>query len=93
MVTALNDAGAHSYVGRCPLVMRGLEYVGARRDRTWAIFQAIDIIDGCGALDACEAQARALVEDAWRAVEPLLPDSQFKIRLRAFGWFVLDRHY
>ncbi len=28
-----------------------------------------------------------------RRVDPLVPDSQCKIRLRAFGWFVLDRHY
>lgn len=57
------------------------------------IREAVDIIDRCGALDACETQARALVEEAWQAIEPVIPDSQFKIRLRAFGWFVLDRHY
>jgi geranylgeranyl pyrophosphate synthase/predicted secreted hydrolase len=76
----------------------------AERRELWAILsskpadgdrvaRAIDLIDGCGALDACEQEARDRVEEAWRAVDPLLPDSQFKIRLRAFGWFVLDRHY
>jgi geranylgeranyl pyrophosphate synthase len=58
-----------------------------------AIRRVIDLIDACGALDACEAEARAHVEDAWRSVDALIPDSQFKVRLRAFGWFVLDRHY
>ncbi len=57
------------------------------------IGRVIELIDGCGALDACEIEARARVEDAWRAVDPLISDSQTKIRLRAFGWFVLDRHY
>ena len=57
------------------------------------IQDVIAIIDGCGALDACERQARELVEQEWRAVDPLIPDSLYKIRLRAFGWFVLDRHY
>jgi geranylgeranyl pyrophosphate synthase/predicted secreted hydrolase len=57
------------------------------------ILDVINMVDRCGALDACEAQARELVENAWRAVDPLVPDSQFKVRLRAFGWFVLDRHY
>ena len=57
------------------------------------ILDVINIVNACGALDACEAQARELVENAWRAVDPLVPDSQFKVRLRAFGWFVLDRHY
>ena len=65
---------------------------GKPADRA-TIARAIALIDGCGALDACEHEARALVEDAWQAVDPSIPDSQFKIRLRAFGWFVLDRHY
>jgi geranylgeranyl pyrophosphate synthase/predicted secreted hydrolase len=74
------------------------------RERLWAILaakpdapgligEAVDLIDSCGALDACEADARALVESTWQSVSSLVPDSQFKIRLRAFGWFILDRHY
>ena len=57
------------------------------------IREAVAIIDGCGALDACEREAGELVESAWTRVDPLVPDSQFKVRLRAFGWFVLDRYY
>jgi hypothetical protein len=53
----------------------------------------VKLIDGCGALAECEAHARAIVENAWSAVDPLVPDSLYKVRLRAFGWFVLDRHY
>jgi geranylgeranyl pyrophosphate synthase/predicted secreted hydrolase len=74
------------------------------RERLWAILasqpddprligEAIALIDGCGALDASDADARALVESTWQSVSPLVPDSQFKVRLRAFGWFILDRHY
>ena len=37
VVTALNDAGAHNYTGKCGLVVQGLEYAGERRDTTWAI--------------------------------------------------------
>jgi geranylgeranyl pyrophosphate synthase len=62
------------------------------RDRA-TIGEAVRLVDGCGALDACEADARQLVESAWTAIDPLIPDSQYKVRLRAFGWFVLDRHY
>jgi geranylgeranyl pyrophosphate synthase/predicted secreted hydrolase len=57
------------------------------------IDEAIALIDGSGALEACEQRARDLVETAWTRVDPLIPHTQFKIRLRAFGWFVLDRHY
>jgi geranylgeranyl pyrophosphate synthase/predicted secreted hydrolase len=67
--------------------------IAAKPTAPAAIREVIDIIDRCGALDACDVQARAMVESAWQAVDPLVPDSQFKVRLRAFGWFVLDRHY
>lgn len=46
-----------------------------------------------GALGACEVLAHGLVEGAWRELDPLLPESQFKLTFRAFGWYVLDRHY
>jgi geranylgeranyl pyrophosphate synthase len=67
--------------------------LSARPADRGGIHDVIAIVSGCGALDACEQQARELVEQAWQALDPLIPDSQYKIRLRAFGWFVLDRHY
>jgi geranylgeranyl pyrophosphate synthase len=57
------------------------------------IREAIQLIDGCGALQACSDDAHEFVESTWQSVSPLLPDSQFKVRMRSFGWFVLDRHY
>jgi geranylgeranyl pyrophosphate synthase len=57
------------------------------------IQDAIDLIDRCGALQACSDEAHELVESTWKTVSPLLPDSHFKVRMRSFGWFVLDRHY
>jgi geranylgeranyl pyrophosphate synthase len=74
------------------------------RRRLWCILQArtsdpaviadaIALLEGCGALTACERQARELVEGAWPVVDERLPDSHAKVKLRAFGWFILDRHY
>lgn len=57
------------------------------------ILRAVALIDGCGALEACERDARDLIESAWTQIEPVIPDSYFKVRLRAFGWFILDRSY
>ena len=57
------------------------------------IREAIFLIDGCGALQACSDEAHELVESTWAEIESQLPDSQFKVRMRSFGWFVLDRHY
>jgi geranylgeranyl pyrophosphate synthase/predicted secreted hydrolase len=53
----------------------------------------IEKLERAGALGACEALAQNLVENAWTELDPLLPESQFKITFRAFSWYVLDRHY
>ncbi len=50
-------------------------------------------LEACHAIDACEIQARAMVEAAWQKLEPLVIDTLPKLMLRAFGWYVLERHY
>jgi geranylgeranyl pyrophosphate synthase/predicted secreted hydrolase len=62
------------------------------RDRN-AIDRAIDLLEECGALRACVAEAERLIEEAWSALDPLVPDSLAKLMLRSFSWFVLERHY
>ena len=57
------------------------------------IAQMIERIEQTGALEEADAEARELVESAWAELAPRVPDSQVKIKLRAFGWFVLDRQY
>jgi geranylgeranyl pyrophosphate synthase/predicted secreted hydrolase len=75
-----------------------------RRERLWEILQThpsdetlvtqvIDEIERVGALIACVDLAGELVENAWARLDPVLEDSQFKVMFRAFGWYVLDRHY
>jgi geranylgeranyl pyrophosphate synthase len=53
----------------------------------------VEIVEQAGALDACVKEASSLVEDAWKALDPVVEDSLAKIMLRAFGWYVLERHY
>jgi geranylgeranyl pyrophosphate synthase len=48
-------------------------------------------LEACGAIDACIAQSHELVESAYAALQPLIPDSFAKIMLRAFGWFVTEQ--
>jgi geranylgeranyl pyrophosphate synthase/predicted secreted hydrolase len=50
-------------------------------------------LEALGALAACDAQALDLVESAWAKLDPLIADSQQKVLFRAFGWYVLERHY
>ena len=67
--------------------------VSVRSSDPAIVGEAIGLIEKCGALDGCLADARKLVEDAWRALTPLVEDSLAKVMLRAFGWYVLERHY
>jgi geranylgeranyl pyrophosphate synthase len=50
-------------------------------------------LEDCGAIEACAAQARTLVEEGWTRLAPTVDDSLSKMLLRAFGWYVLERHY
>lgn len=76
----------------------------ADRQRLWTLVaskpdaqavraEAITLIQDCGALDACEQHAHELVETGWRKLDPLIEDSATKLMLRAFSWYVLERHY
>lgn len=53
----------------------------------------VDKLESCDSIEECAVQARELVETGWRRLEPLVDDSLSKMLLRAFGWYVLERHY
>jgi geranylgeranyl pyrophosphate synthase/predicted secreted hydrolase len=55
------------------------------------IESVIKVLQNCGAIDACRQEAEDLVETAWGKLDEVLPDSFFKIRLRAFGWYALKK--
>jgi len=57
------------------------------------IAAAVELLESCGAIAACAAQARELIEAGWRRAEPLLEPSLTRVMLRAFGWYILERHY
>ena len=70
------------------------------REQDRGPFQANASVDRCGEKSARRAMAgaggedeRALVEEAWRAADPLRPDTIPTGMLRAFGWYILERHY
>jgi geranylgeranyl pyrophosphate synthase len=65
----------------------------ARPEDQDVVERAIDLLEDRGALQACQMEAERLVEEAWSALDPLVPDSLAKLMLRAFSWFVLERHY
>jgi geranylgeranyl pyrophosphate synthase len=57
------------------------------------VASAIELVQACGAIAACSDLARELVESGWRKAEALLDPSLQRVMLRAFGWYVLERHY
>ncbi len=57
------------------------------------VASAIELVQSCGGIAACTDLARELVENGWRKAEPLLDPSLQRVMLRAFGWYVLERHY
>lgn len=57
------------------------------------VASAIEVVQSCGGIAACADLARELVESGWRKAEPLLEPSLPRVMLRAFGWYVLERHY
>jgi geranylgeranyl pyrophosphate synthase/predicted secreted hydrolase len=67
--------------------------LAARHEAQEPVDALIALLASVDALSASEADARALVESAWERLDPLLEPSIVKLMLRAFGWFVLERHY
>ena len=57
------------------------------------VYRVIEQLEEVGAIDECVEQAEGLVENAWKALDPLVEDSLSKVMLRAFGWYILKRHY
>jgi geranylgeranyl pyrophosphate synthase/predicted secreted hydrolase len=57
------------------------------------IAQVIQVLEGCGAIEDCAREARETVEAAWHRLDPLVDDTLAKLMLRAFSWYILERHY
>jgi geranylgeranyl pyrophosphate synthase/predicted secreted hydrolase len=69
------------------------EGVASKSQDPAVIADLIQRIEDAGALDECVREANDLVESAWVEMDPLIHDSLPKLMLRAFGWYVLERHY
>ena len=67
--------------------------VKARPQSQEAIDVVIQKLEACGAVEACVTQANTMVEEAWQRLQPEIEDSIVSLMLRAFGWYVLQRHY
>ena len=57
------------------------------------IREVIGLLESADAIEACAVEAREIVEAAWQKLDPLVEDTLAKMMLRAFSWYVLERHY
>jgi geranylgeranyl pyrophosphate synthase/predicted secreted hydrolase len=86
-------------------VIKGLGRL-SKKDRRWlwktvsskpqdmqVVSNVIEKLESVGAIESCVTEARELVESAWTRLDPLVADTQYKVMFRAFGWYVLERHY
>jgi geranylgeranyl pyrophosphate synthase len=70
-----------------------METLRAKPQNAPTVGRVVEMLESCGAVEACATQARELIESGWEKISPLLEDSLSKMMLRAFGWYVLERHY
>jgi len=70
-----------------------IQLIASKPQDAGTVEQVIAQLEAVGAIDSCVAQAREIVEAAWTQLDPLIEDSQYKVTFRAFGWYVLERHY
>ena len=55
--------------------------------------EAVKLIEKFNVLEKCTNNAKNIVNDAWKILDPLVKDSMVKLNLRAFSWYILDRTY
>jgi len=100
--TALKTLGEDIRCGKVTFPIA--KYMGSVKDRAlrqqmWDTVKAKPqdqaVVDACiaelervGAIEACVVESERLVDEAWRRLDSVIPDSFAKLMLRSFGWYV-----
>lgn len=69
------------------------ETLASKPDDDEVVARVVALLESAGAIDHAASEARDMVERAWSVADRVLRDSFPKIMLRAFSWYVLERHY
>ena len=82
-------------LGKLPLEDRKWlwDTIKSKPQEAETVSAVIEKLESCGAIEDCITQSSELVENAWLKLDPVVEDSLQKLMLRAFGWYVLERHY
>lgn len=82
-------------LGRLPLAERQwlANTLASKPEDMPTVTRVVEVLEQCNAVEDCSRMARSLIDDSWQRVSVLLEDSLAKVMLRAFGWYVIERHY
>ena len=69
------------------------DIVRSKTEDMAAVERCIVLVEDSGGMAGSYEYAEALVHSAWKELDPVIPDSFYKLMLRAFGIYVLQRHY
>ncbi len=69
------------------------DIVDSKTENIQRIGEAVALLDKVEAIEKSEREAKTILENAWKRLDPLVVDSMVKLNLRAFSWFVLERTY
>jgi geranylgeranyl pyrophosphate synthase len=82
-------------LGRLPLAERQwlASTLASKPEDMATVSRVVEVLEHCNAVEDCSRMARQLIDESWTRVSVLLEDSLAKVMLRAFGWYVIERHY
>ena len=53
--------------------------------------EAIEIMKKYDSINYSRKKAKSMVESAWLEIEKILPESEAKIKLKAFAYYLIER--
>jgi geranylgeranyl pyrophosphate synthase len=84
---------AHAVTLLPPARLRQLwDQISDGRAEADAVREFIVELERCGAVAACAHEARTQLDEAWRTLEPQLPDTPLAGYLHAIAWHVIQRN-
>jgi geranylgeranyl pyrophosphate synthase len=84
VIYTLENAGDHYR-------KRLIEILGMHTRDSALIKEALDILHKSGSIGYAKNVAKSLVSSAWKEIDPILPESYEKIKLKAFADFLINR--
>lgn len=70
---------------------RLVDILNSKTNDPAVINEAIDIMKATDSLSYARSIAKEIIEKAWNDIEPLLPESEAKTKLRVFANYLINR--